>query len=606
MRRLFSNRRNRQQLRTRLGLDMLEARDVPAVLIAGEPNLIAVANSYSTNYETVSVAADADGDHVVVWRSTDSTPQILAQRYDKFGAAVGSTIVVSGSGAEPDVAMDAAGNFVVTWKNDTSNKISACGYTASGSLFSTFAVEGNGETFQLGGPEIAMSDDGAYFAITYIGKFANASNVLFARKYTVASTPQPVPIDSQNRYQIEPPAAGYTLEEPDVSMNETGDFAVVWHRQTTDLGVGTTNYILIVDNQPVDLDLSSNVQYIGQIGTGRSPTVAMDDDGRFVAAWSTNSLTPSQFNVYYRRFGTNGQPVDTNPVLVSTNTYGDHYHPAVAADADGDFVVSWLDDGGFGTAGTKARAFSWAGVPDSTMSGGNEFVVDEDYQTNDVTMDAAGNFVVGFGRFETSETVSLFTQRYRRSGAPTVASIQVNAGQTNTTQRSRVTSVTVTFDSQLTFAGATANAFTLTRNGTAIGSFTATASIVNGVTVVTLTAFGGANTDYGSLADGYFTLGVIADQVHNAYGVALDGNADGYSGDDFTRAGTKTNGMFRLFGDATGDGTVNAADSPSFMAAYGTSTGDAAYRDYFDFNNDGYINASDYGQFVARYGISLP
>ena len=48
--------------------------------------------------------------------------------------------------------------------------------------------------------------------------------------------------------------------------------------------------------------------------------------------------------------------------------------------------------------------------------------------------------------------------------APTVGGTQINDGSA---QRSRVTSLTVSFSTQVTFAGAVQNAFTLTRTGEA-------------------------------------------------------------------------------------------------------------------------------------------
>ena len=74
-----------------------------------------------------------------------------------------------------------------------------------------------------------------------------------------------------------------------------------------------------------------------------------------------------------------------------------------------------------------------------------------------------------------------------------MSGVAVNAGQANATQRSTVTSLTVTFDTQVTFAGTVAAAFGLTRiGGGTVGGFTATSSVVGGVTVVTLNGFTGA------------------------------------------------------------------------------------------------------------------
>ena len=52
--------------------------------------------------------------------------------------------------------------------------------------------------------------------------------------------------------------------------------------------------------------------------------------------------------------------------------------------------------------------------------------------------------------------------------------------------------------------------------------------------MVTLT-FSGADTEFGSLADGRYTLTIFASQVSNANG-NLDGNGDGTGGDNYVMA----------------------------------------------------------------------
>jgi hypothetical protein len=192
--------------------------------------------------------------------------------------------------------------------------------------------------------------------------------------------------------------------------------------------------------------------------------------------------------------------------------------------------------------------------------------------------------------------------------APTVVAggVRVNGGQANTTQRSRVTSIDVEFSAAVTFAGPVAAAFQLSRiGGGAVGGFTATANVVGGHTVVTLTGFTGAETNFGSLADGRYTLTAVASQI-TAGGIQLDGNGDGTPGDNFVLTGTTANGLFRFYGDQNGDGTDNAADFGLFRQAFGTSTGNQFYRDFLDFNADGTINAADFGQFRPRFGASVP
>jgi hypothetical protein len=177
--------------------------------------------------------------------------------------------------------------------------------------------------------------------------------------------------------------------------------------------------------------------------------------------------------------------------------------------------------------------------------------------------------------------------------APTVPGFAINGGAQ---QRSRVTTVDVRFSTIVTFAGPVASAFAFTRNGGgALGGFSATANVVNGVTVVTLNNFTGAETEFGSLADGRFTLTVLAIQV-SAGGVNMASNVT------FTDA----NGLLRYFGDVNGDRTVNGLDLGFFRNAFGTQAGDTNYLSYFDLNADGVINGFDLGQFRTRFGTMLP
>jgi autotransporter-associated beta strand protein len=182
-----------------------------------------------------------------------------------------------------------------------------------------------------------------------------------------------------------------------------------------------------------------------------------------------------------------------------------------------------------------------------------------------------------------------------------VTSTQINDGSA---QRSRVTSLTVTFNAPVTFSITAGTAFTLVRNSDgAIEQFTATAAVMGGVTVVTLNNFGGDAAQFGSLADGRYTLTALASQITVA-GQRLDGNGDGISGDDYVFGNSQ--GLYRFFGDVNGDRTVNGLDFGFFKNAFGTQVSDPNYLRFFDFNGDGVINGFDFGQFKLRFGTTLP
>jgi len=167
-------------------------------------------------------------------------------------------------------------------------------------------------------------------------------------------------------------------------------------------------------------------------------------------------------------------------------------------------------------------------------------------------------------------------------------------------QRSRVTTLSVTFSAPVNFGGTVASAFTLTRNGGGSGNFVATASVVGGVTVVMLSNFTGSETESGSLRDGRYTLTALASQITFG-GLQLDANGDGTPGDNYTFGDAQ--GLFRFFGDINGDRHVDIADFGLFSQSLFNA---ANYIAAFDFNNDGTIDIADFGQFAIRMFTVLP
>ena len=153
--------------------------------------------------------------------------------------------------------------------------------------------------------------------------------------------------------------------------------------------------------------------------------------------------------------------------------------------------------------------------------------------------------------------------------SPKVTAVVIGDG---TAQRSEIRSVTVTFDSLVTFD---AGAFYVARPSGAIPVVTPHVTQANRQTTVVLT-FSGAAAAYGGLNDGNWALRVRALRVHRA-----DDRSVTMAADSVTR-------FHRLFGDADGDRDVDATDKTAFLAALGRT--DAASLAAFDYNGDGLID----------------
>jgi hypothetical protein len=173
---------------------------------------------------------------------------------------------------------------------------------------------------------------------------------------------------------------------------------------------------------------------------------------------------------------------------------------------------------------------------------------------------------------------------------PVVASVVINGGAA---QRSRVTQVAVTFDTVVDPA-LLATAFALARaGGGSVGVVSVSSSVAGGRTTAVLT-FSGANTEFGSLADGRWTLTIDRTRVR--------ATATGL----FMAANSTHGGINRLFGDADGSGAVDVADYNAFRAALGRSAGGPGYDPALDWDADGVVDVADRNAFRARLGTALP
>jgi hypothetical protein len=178
------------------------------------------------------------------------------------------------------------------------------------------------------------------------------------------------------------------------------------------------------------------------------------------------------------------------------------------------------------------------------------------------------------------------------AGPPrTVESVVVND---SSAQRSMINQIAVTFDGAAILEP---GAIELRRQDGSLVDAQFSIAPVNGQTVAVLT-FVGADFIGSSLADGNYTLTILADQVHDRWGRQLDGDGDGSAGGD------RVDAFFRLFGDSDGDGDLDWQDRNLFRSAFHESAGEAGYLWYFDFDGDGDVDGLDNGQFNRRLGQS--
>jgi len=264
-----------------------------------------------------AVAMDSQGNFAVAWQGMDeSNAGIFAQRFNAAGEEQGDEFRVNsytaGSQSRPALAMDAAGNFVITWDSNAqggpaygvfAQRYNAAG-VAQGAEFRVSAANGSNQT----DPAVAMDANGR-FVIAWPDSRTGTVNI-FAQRYDASS--QLV----GGAFQVNTSTASRT-QKPVVAMNADGEFTIAW--QTTTYGVFVQRYdaagTALGAETPIDTK-------------GLSPSIAMDPDGGFTILWSNSGFRAQRYNASGLR---NGQAI-----LLSSS----YQYAAVTTDARGCFVIS--------------------------------------------------------------------------------------------------------------------------------------------------------------------------------------------------------------------------------------------------------------------------
>jgi hypothetical protein len=177
--------------------------------------------------------------------------------------------------------------------------------------------------------------------------------------------------------------------------------------------------------QPVGAEFQINTYTTNDQALDSAHSIAADAGGNFVVVWESNGQDGSGTGIFAQRFNAGGQRLGVE-FRVNSRTAGGQNLPAVAAAADGSFVVVWSDEDG-ASVGVFGQRYDRAGAP-----AGDRFRVNS-YTTNhqtlpDVSADPAGNFVVVWASNEQDgDFYGIFGQRYSSDGARLGGEFRVNS-----------------------------------------------------------------------------------------------------------------------------------------------------------------------------------
>ena len=360
-------------------------------------------NTYTTGTQRrPSVGADASGAFVVAWESVGQDGDlsgIFAQRYDSSGAPVGAEFRVNafttGYQARPDVAVAPTGEFVVVWEGVGEGSLNldvwaqrydAAGVAQGGNLRLDTHLSASQSN-----PDVAMDASGNFAAAwVSVGQDGSGYGVV-ARTFDAAGVPR------SGEFAVNAYTTGYQWF-PKIASNGTGAFVVAWQSADQDgSGDGVFARRFAGATVPLGGEFRANSY---TTGAQVEAAVAVGADGRFMVGWtSQNGQDGSYAGVFAQAFDGAGAPVGPEFQANTFTTFNQAY-PAVEATGGGEFLVVWGDqqEGLLtpgGNAGIFGRRFSAAGQPVDVEFHVNTYVTARQVFP-DVGASSAGRFVVSW------------------------------------------------------------------------------------------------------------------------------------------------------------------------------------------------------------------
>jgi hypothetical protein len=346
--------------------------------LAGFANEARLGAAGDASSASPSVATLSTGGFVTVWQGPDAA--LWAQTRDAAGNALGANFALTPNGGavegQPAVSALADGRFVVayTLNDGGANKIAYRVVAAGGSAGAEHVVDG-GAAGDAAMPTLATLADGS-FAVAW--RSGGSVHV------------QQAAADGSAIGTVHDAGALGSAYSPDLVALKAGGYVLAWG----EINDGNV-YASINGGTPF---VASGDGYAASIATAAPlPHVTALAGGGFVVAWDSYMNDPHGFSIsdiYFQRFDGAGHALG-GLTQANVASGGGRYDAAVAALADGGFVVTWQgsDDAGNGIFGRRFGA-------DGSALDPHEFAVNQhragDQAGADVSALAGGGFVTAW------------------------------------------------------------------------------------------------------------------------------------------------------------------------------------------------------------------
>jgi hypothetical protein len=310
-----------------------------------DPNGTPVGGEFLVNADTQgnqtepAIAVDGAGNVLVVWQGPGLAEEdIFLRILDPNAVPLVDELLINATTAGrqiyPRIAASDAAGFVVAWESRIESEdgdlvsIHAQRFDANG-LLTGPELWIDEDVYDCRYPDVGMDATGA-FVVTWLQDRTNKT--IFARHYDPNGSPA-------TDARIVSEAAIASLTRPTIAMNARGDFAVVWDGDPNRAGDDDVHVCVHEPNGTPRL--SPFIVNELREGAQRWPRVAIDDANEFVVVWEHETGDPNTASeIHAVWFGSAGQVLQKEFPL-NTAPWGQQQYPTVAMSDDGAFVAAW-------------------------------------------------------------------------------------------------------------------------------------------------------------------------------------------------------------------------------------------------------------------------
>ena len=395
----------------------------------GTPELIEFDNTHSAGTEP-QIAADASGNAIAVWTQSNGTDiKVMANRYT-VGVSWGTPQPIegiAGNASNPQIAMDAAGNAVVTWeKNDgTRDNAWANRYTA-GTGWGTATLLETNDTSNASYPQVGVDDSGNAIVTwgqggIWVNQYTDGTGwgtatliqaTVANPRIAVNSSGNAIIVgrDSSNQNlwaSHYTPGTGWSTASTietiggggatfhQLAIDKDGNGMLVWESYVgTEISIWAKYYTAASSSW----ETSGAIENDG--GTAYAPQVAFDPSGNAIAVWRwqfDDGTTFPKYNIWANRY-VKGTGWGTATLIEPNDDNSDAYPPQLGIDANGNAIAVWYQSNGdsYIYANRYTAGAGW---------GTAEIIDNNDKSTDhnpDVAVDPAGNAIAVWQQYEGS------------------------------------------------------------------------------------------------------------------------------------------------------------------------------------------------------------